>query len=94
MGQTHTIGRVATSVFTEDGVTRVVYHSTPVVSFDNETITLRTDGWTTGTTKTRMNQAANQFGLGFYVFQKDYTWYVAMPDGRTEPFTDMVSFAR
>lgn len=32
----------------------------------------------TNTTKLRMNQAANQFGLGFGVYQKNHAWFVVI----------------
>jgi hypothetical protein len=41
----------------------------------------------TATTKLRMNQASNQFNLGFSVYQKDYRWYVVIPQGETVEFT-------
>ena len=47
---------------------------------------LDTCGWKSATTKTRMNQAANQFGLPYRVYQKDYVWYVESPSGKTEVY--------
>ncbi len=76
MGQTHTVGRVATTVATKDNITRVTYHHTVVVEFADSYIVLRTGGWKTVTTKTRMNQAANQFGLDYYVYVSKGIWYV------------------
>jgi len=87
MGQTQTVGRTATSISRgQDGTLRVTYHGTDVVTvYPNGRIDLDTGGWSTPTTKTRMNQASNQFGLGFDVFQKDYVWYVGI-DGQVIPF--------
>ena len=77
MGQTHTVGKHATTVSTgRDGKTRVTYHSTDVVVFDADTITLDTGGWFTVTTKLRMNQAAEQYGLGYKVYQMGGAWFV------------------
>ncbi len=78
MGQQHTLGKVATSVYTDkiDGFTKVVYHSTVVVKWDNVKIVLNSGGWRTLTTKTRMNQASSQFGLGFGVYQRAGKWFV------------------
>jgi|TARA_Y100000310_G_C20335694_1_gene647385 hypothetical protein len=77
MGQQTRVGKYRTTVATDrDGVTRVTYHQTAVVEFDSTTITLNTGGWATNTTKTRMNQAASQFGLGFRVYQHNFNWYV------------------
>jgi len=76
MAQTHKVSGVATNIRTENGKTVVRYHSTDVVSFNDEVIELNTDGWFTNTTKTRMNQTSSQFGLGFSVMQKKGQWLV------------------
>lgn len=55
----------------------VRYHNTIVVDWNVELIRLNTGGWQTVTTKRRMNQASDAFGLGFGVYQKDYDWYAA-----------------
>lgn len=77
MTQQITIGKVATSIFTDGDTTKIIYHSTAVVSFNDKKIILNTGGWNTNTTKVRMNQASNTFGLGFQVYQKNYAWLVA-----------------
>lgn len=77
MSQTSRLGKTATSVRTENGWTIVRYHDTDVVSFNEKEIILRTGGWRTTTTKLRMNQASNQFGLGYQVWQKDFQWYIS-----------------
>ena len=89
MGQTQRVSGRATSVFTDDeGILNVVYHATHVVrSFPGGKIVLDTGGWRTVTTKTRMNQAANQFKLGYYVFQKDFNWFVEW-QGKTLQFDE------
>lgn len=72
------VGKVATRVSSNnDGMMEIVYHNTVVVRFNEKIIELHTGGWRTATTKTRMNQASNVFGLGFHVWQKDYEWYVS-----------------
>lgn len=101
MGQTHTIGKTATTVKRgQDGSLRVTYHNTDVVSVTpGGIITLDTGGWFTVTTKTRMNQAASQFGLRYIVEQKNFEWFVRLPDengkwkNKVIPFTgDSVTF--
>ena len=103
MSQTQHLGRTATCVHTEDGVTRVRYHATDVVAFDVDRVTLDSGGWRTATTKLRMNQAANQFGLRYVVFQKDFEWFVARPTAagwtaniwkEALPFHDGMTFTR
>jgi hypothetical protein len=88
MSQTHTIGTHQTSISTNasDDRTFVRYWSTDVVQFDSRWITLDHGGWMTVTTKLRMNQAANQFMLGFGVHQKDYEWFVTTPNGQVIPW--------
>lgn len=72
MAQTQKLGKTATSIFSEDGWTKVIYHSTIVVKWDDDQIILNTGGYHTVTTKTRMNQASNQFNLGYIVFQSKF----------------------
>lgn len=83
MGQTRKLGTTATSVRSENGATHVRYHQTDVVSFNAHTITLRTGGWKTATTKSRMNQAAHQFGLKYGVSQRKGQWYVSRWNAET-----------
>ena len=78
MSQMHSVGKTATSIGVDrDGTYSVRYHSTDVVRFNTAEIILNTGGWFTNTTKTRMNQASNQFNLGYRVWQKDFIWYVS-----------------
>ena len=79
------IGSHATSVYTHEDTTYVKYHWTNVVSFNRDEITLNTGGYFTNTTKTRMNQTSNQFGLGFRVYQKNFDWF-AEYNGKTFEF--------
>jgi hypothetical protein len=85
MSQTHEVRGRATSIRTDANGTHVRYHNTDVVTFNDEYVILRTGGWQTNTTRTRMNQASNQFRLGLQVFQKDFSWYVQIGESVT-PF--------
>ena len=88
MSQQHQLGTHATTVSGDDRHhTIVTYHKTQVVKASAEEIILNTGGWFTPTTKTRMNQASNQFDLGFHVYQKTHQWYVDF-EGETIEFTD------
>jgi len=71
------VGKTATAIYTDEktGRTTVIYHKTAVVEFDANKIKFRSGGWWTATTRTRINQASNQFGLGYGVMQKDWQWY-------------------
>ena len=89
MAQQSQIGRTATTIATDnEGYTVVTYHNTQVVRFNNDEVYLNTGGWWSATTKTRMNQTAKQFGLGFSVFQKNDKWFVKYPAGRVVPYGD------
>ncbi len=94
MPQMYKLSNYATTVADHDGKTCVTYHSTCIVEWTNKTITLRSGGWETVTTKRKMNQAANQFNLGFQVFQKSYEWFVTTRDGQTRPFIDGMALSR
>ena len=89
MPQTQRVSGVATSIRGEEGRTIIRYHNTDVVSFNDKDVILNTGGWKTATTKTRMNQASNQFGLGYQVSQKKGDWFVDYK-GKTIPFNDSV----
>lgn len=81
------MGKVATNVICENGITKVYYHNTCIVEFSNNHVLLNTGGWNTVTTKRRMNQVSEWFNLGFTVYQKNFIWYVQIND-RTIEFDD------
>jgi len=85
MVQTRKIKGVATKVTHTATGLFVRYHDTDVVTVKNGEVALNTGGWKTVTTKRRMNQASNQFGLNYHVFQEDNEWYV-MWNGIVYPF--------
>lgn len=93
MTQLTQIGRVATTVKNIDGYTVITYHYTDVVRFNENEIVLNSNGWRTLTTKTRMNQASQQFGLGFAVYQINRKWFVSYK-GDTFEFYDRITFKR
>ena len=65
-----------TKVYHKDGYTIVKLYNTEIVRFNSNIIVLNTGGWYTVTTKQRMNQAADEYGLGYRVFQHKHQWYV------------------
>ena len=89
MASRYKVGKVGTKVRRGNGGALVVaYHGTPVVTVsEGGKITLDHGGWMTATTKTRMNQASNQYNLGFTVYQKNRKWLVAI-DGKEIPFDE------
>lgn len=85
----------ATTVFPDgEGAQACVYHQTKVVRWDDSTVTLNSGGYQSATTKTRMNEVARHYGLGYSVFQKDFEWFVTLPSGETVEFADGMSFDR
>ncbi len=80
MGRMNKVGKTATKVREENGMTHVRYHNTDVVSFNDSVVILRTDGWKTVTTKARMNQTANEYNLPFSVYQDKGQWMVTVLD--------------
>jgi len=104
MAQSQVFRGNARSIVMIDGVTHFRYHQTSVVKVNPEgvtaapggglvrsgTITLDSGGHRTNTTKLAMNQASNQNGLGFQVYQKDFGWYVTWRGGKFEFFDGMV----
>ena len=98
MSQTQEVRGTATTIYTDTGRDgnriQVWYHKTCVVEFDHNMTKLHSGGYRSATTKLRMNQSSNQFGLGYQVFQKSYAWFVELPSGETVDFMDGMEFAR
>lgn len=76
MSRQNKIGKHCTTVQTKDGYITVTYHETDVVKFDGTMIVLDTGGWYTDTTRRRMNQASQQFSLGYSVYAIKGQWRV------------------
>jgi len=93
MAQQWKIGKGYTTIKTVNGKTAITYHSTAVVTFDQDSIVLDSGGWFTQTTKNRMNQTSNQFDLGFNVFQKLSVWWVGYK-GKTIEFQNGMRLER
>ena len=89
-----TLSPYATTIQTTDNLTRVTYHSTDIVAFNDSMIVLNSGGWKTVTTKRKMNQASVQFELGFSVFQDKGEWFVILPNRNTVDFVDGMTFSR
>ena len=83
-----------TSIMATGDKLAVVYVNTLIVDKHGDTITLDSGGWETVTTKRTMNQAAQQFALGYSVTQRNFKWFVTLPTGDTVPFYDGITFDR
>ena len=93
MTQLQKVTGKSTAIYRDTEGIHVKYHSTRVVSLSVDgMVTLRSGGYRTFTTKVRMNQASNQFDLGFTVWQKNFNWFVDLPDGSTRPFVEGMTF--
>ncbi len=94
MTQTQQVRGVATDIFADgNGSIAVSYHGTRVVQFSPKQVVLDSGGWQTSTTKLRMNQASNQFGLGYRVVQRNREWLVEWR-GSVVPFRDRMTLER
>ena len=73
-----------------DGVRRLTYHATVVVSEDaNGHVTLNSGGYRTVTTKRRMNEYAQTYGAGMWsVYSRDNQWLLHKPSGVVVSFYD------
>ena len=99
MAQQEKLGKTATKIKSlfckseNENVTQVTYHDTVVTEFGSNYIMLSSGGWLTNTTKTRMNQASNQFNLGYKVFQKNFNWFVQY-NNKIFPFYEHMELKR
>ena len=81
-----------TSVYNGELGTAVQYVNTHVFTLYNDgSIRLNSGGYRTPTTKRRINQAADAFGINLSVWQKDFDWYVKY-NGKTYDFVDRMRF--
>jgi len=88
MAQTTRISRNNTKIKSVEGGRVVTLHHTDIVKVnDDGTVVLNSGGWQTSTTKTRINQVAAEWGLGFCVYQQNYVWYVGT-GGKSQRFED------
>jgi len=81
---THSSGNLftkTTRMGRNEGKQAVFYHSTPVVTWDTNTIVLSTGEWKTVTTKIKINQTARDFHLGFVLYQERGNWFVVLRTG-------------
>lgn len=87
-GRYNKIGRTATTIANDGaGSTVVTYHSTRIVVFNEEQITLTSGGYFTKTTKQRFNEVATVFNLGFQVWQVKGLWRIEY-DNKTYDYKD------
>jgi len=68
----------------DNGIITVRYYNTDiaVIDLDERTITLNTGGWTTPTTKERMNEVLDTMGINNHIWQEKWIWYYGRWDGK------------
>lgn len=86
--------RATTVIPDGEGFQACIYHQTKVVRWNLSTgeVALDAGGHQSYTTKKRMNEVSEHYGLGFLVFQKDHQWYVRLPNGCVSVFGNNMSF--
>lgn len=95
MPQLKKIAHNNTTITQEGGYTVVTLHKTRIVRFNEKEVILNTEGWNTATTANRMNQTANEFGLGFKVRREGGNMIVEVAStGEQLSFNTSVFFAR
>lgn len=94
MAQQHVVRGVATTVVDTSEMVVVTYHATAVFKLDrlHSTVTLDTGGYSTATTKTRMNQACSQFDVPLRVVQRDHSWYIMRFEPKTRNLVETIDF--
>jgi hypothetical protein len=94
MAQTHIFRGVETTTFrNHDGALVGIYRGTEVASQLGNTITLKTGGWKSRTTKLRMNQFANTYAQSrFGVTQRNHEWFVYVHGGWLPFEGDTITF--
>ena len=67
----------------------VFLHGHRIATFDHnlKAVKLSSCGWTTNTTKSRLNAILSEVKYGCSVFQKQWNWYVSFR-GQTQDFMD------
>ncbi len=84
-----TISKYQTKTIEDHGDTIVRLYGTNIVRhFHNGKTMLDSGGYLTSTTKRRINQVSQTWALGFAVYQKNYQWYVVLPDNSIVKFFD------
>ena len=68
----------------------VVLHRTAIAVYDHNTnaLKLNSGGYTTNTTKSRLNAILDEIDYGCRVFQKNWNWYFKSNNNQTVDFTD------
>lgn len=87
-------GKLNTYRRVKNGVTQIKYYSTIIMEvFPDGRVTIRDGGWSTPSTKRRINYFLEEFGVQGKVFQKDFDWYFYR-HGKEVPFNGEITFIK
>jgi hypothetical protein len=92
MPQLQRVSKYRTKIISTGGVGsfKVKLYNTDIVNVADGRVVLNTGGFHTSTTRNRMNQASNQFDLGYRVFQRRGNMFVSSK-GDEFPFYDGIT---
>ena len=93
-GKWNRLSSYKTKIARFDNGAIVTYQTTNIVEFNAERVHLDTGGWQSVTTKRKMNQAANQFDLGYSVTQVNHVWWIWTKAGRFRFEAESFTFDR
>jgi len=65
-----------TKIRNENQNTIITFHYTDILTFNNEKIIINHGGFTTKTTKERLNLFSKENNLGFSIHQENYSWII------------------
>lgn len=85
MPQTARVSKNNTAIINDSEGKSIILHGTRVVFFNDQEIRLDNGGYITVTTQNRMNQASNEYGLGYYVMRNHGAMSVEY-NGKVYPF--------
>jgi hypothetical protein len=82
-----------TRVYRDSDGIDVYFHGTRIVRIRPDKIFLQTGGWRTVTTKRRMNQTFERFGINAYIYQENFEWFCVF-ENETFKFEDFLTITR
>ena len=83
--------RSNSEVVAEDGEVSLYLHGNLIAHKEafSEKLVVSSCGWLTNTTKSRLNALLEYGNYQCYIYQKNFSWYVSIPNSETDlPFED------
>ncbi len=66
----------ATKVYLDENYIIVKLYSTEIVKLNSREVILNSGGWSTNTTKNRINQSLTENGINMSVYQDNRQWFI------------------